>query len=472
MNVNWIASLPASLRRAAYFGLQRAIGSRIDATWREWRKWEQYKPEQLEAAVESRLSQLLTAAARDSAFYRKLNLKPRAHECATDFLRRFPILTREQIRSEFAEIVVDSLRGEITSPASVSKRRYDWMVVKTGGTTGNPTSVVHDARFRDWGRASRLFSQRLCEFPLGTRYFRLWGSEQELMQQEEKIDRRVLRNLLGEIPMNAFRAKESDLLRHLATIERNPEITHMMAYVDAAASFARFLESSNHPKPRFKTIMACAGTVTTEWRQILQRVFEAEVFDKYGSRECADIACECSQHAGLHIYSPVVYVEVVDGNGNDCPPGDPGRILVSLLNNLSFPMIRYQIGDMGALANPEPCHCGLAFPRLKSLQGREDEMLLTEDGTLLSSVFIRHFVGVSLNDQLIRQWQFEQTDPGAFTFRYVAMKTDGLEQNLNKLEASFKTALGANANIQMERVSEIKPSRSGKMVWVKNRCKV
>jgi len=472
LNLDRIASLPAAWRRAAYFGLQRAIGSQIGSKWREWREWERYTPAELEAAVERRLSGLLTASVRDSAFYRKRTLNRRANERATEFLRRFPILTREQIRSEFAEIVVDSLRGEIISPSSFSEKRYDWLVVKTGGTTGNPTSVVHDAGFRDWGRASRLFSQRLCGFPLGTRYFRLWGSEQELMQQEEKIDRRVLRNLLGEIPMNAFRAKESDLLRHLATIEQNPEIAHMMAYVDAAMSFARFLESGNHSKPRLETIMACAGTVTSEWRSILQRVFKAEVFDKYGSRECADIACECSQHTGLHIYSPVVYVEVVNAQGQACAPGEPGRLLVTLLNNPSFPMIRYQIGDMGVWAEPEPCRCGLAFPRLKSLQGREDEMLLTQDGTLLSSVFIRHFVGVSLNEQLIRQWQFEQQTPGSFTFRYVALKTDGLEQNLNKLEASFKTALGTNARIHMEPVNEILPSPSGKMVWVKNSCTV
>lgn len=458
------------MRRAVYFGLQRGIGSTIGAKWREWRLWEQHTSDQLEVAVENRLSRLLSVAIRDSAFYRKLDLKLVPGESAKDFLRRFPILTREHVRSEFSEIVVNSLRNQILSPASVSKKRYDWLVVKTGGTTGNPTSVVHDAEFRDWGRASRLYSQKLCGFPLGIRFFRLWGSEQELLRQEEKLDRRVLRNLLGEIPMNAFRAKEKDLLGHLKTLRDNGSISHMMAYVDAVVSLARFVDERGLPQPSFKTIMACAGTVTPEWREILQRVFQAEVFDKYGSRECADIACECSQHAGLHVYSPVVYVEVVDNEGHECPPGKPGRLLVTLLNNPSFPMIRYQIGDMGVWAEPGACSCGLAFPRLQSLQGREDEMLATEDGTLLSSVFIRHIVGVSLNQQLIRQWQFEQTARGKFTFRYVAHSADELEENLRKLEASFRTALGPSSNIQMEPVSEIAPSPSGKIVWVKNLC--
>jgi phenylacetate-CoA ligase len=243
----------------------------------------------------------------------------------------------------------------------------------------------------------------------------------------------------------------------------------MMAYVDAAVSLATFIEDRGLPCPKLDTIMACAGTVTQEWREILQRVFGAEVFDKYGSRECADIACECAAHAGLHIYSPNVFVEVVDQHGKTCVPGEPGRILVTLLTNLGFPMIRYQIGDMGIWAESAACPCGLPFPRLQSVQGREDDMLTTMDGTLLSSVFIRHFVGVSLNRQLIREWQFEQTARNEFVFRYVPLIREGLEKNLEQLRESFGKALGAEANVQMAEVAEIAPSPTGKTLWIVNR---
>jgi hypothetical protein len=98
-------------------------------------------------------------------------------------------------------------------------------------------------------------------------------------------------------------------------------------------------------------------------------------------------------------------------------------------------------------------------------------MLLTEDGTLLPSVFIRHFVGVSLNRQLIREWQFEQTAPKEFVFRYVALNREGLEKNLEELRASFSKALGAASNVQMVEVPEILPSPTGKTLWIINRLK-
>src|SRR5437867_4326546 len=96
-------------------------------------------------------------------------------------------------------------------------------------------------------------------------------------------------------------------------------------------------------------------------------------------------------------------------------------------------------------------------------------MLTTEDGTRLSSAFVRHFVGVSLNRQLIREWQFEQAGPKQFIFRYVPLRNEGLKENLGQLQASFRTALGQSALIQMQQVTEIPPAPSGKMRWIMNR---
>ncbi|MBI3414642.1 MAG: phenylacetate--CoA ligase family protein [Verrucomicrobia bacterium] len=471
MNVEWLARLPAPARAAIYFGLQRGIGSRIFARWRDFQTWTRLSPAQVEERVDTQLDHLLAKATTQSTYYRDLKLVRRADETARQFLQRFPILTRETVRERFTDLVIDRLRPEITSPASVSKKRYDWLVVKTGGTTGVPTAVVHDAYFRDGGRATRLFSQTMCGFPLGTRYFRLWGSEKDLLQQKESTEKRVLQSLLGEIPMNAFRAKTAELSAHLATMRRHPEVKHLMAYVDASVSLASFAEENSLPRPRLETIMACAGTVLPEWRKILQQTFSAQVFDKYGSRECADLACECSAHDGLHVYSPHAFLEIVDETGRACPSGVTGRFLVTLLNNFSFPMIRYEIGDVGIWAEPRPCACGLPFPRLQSLQGRQDEMLITSDGTRLSSGFIRHFVGVSMNRQLIREWQFEQTGKDAFVFRYLPMGRAGLDENLRQIRQSFQLALGQMAAIQLQEVAEIPLSPSGKAKWILNNWK-
>jgi phenylacetate-CoA ligase len=80
----------------------------------------------------------------------------------------------------------------------------------------------------------------------------------------------------------------------------------------------RPLSEHDLPRPAFKTIMACAGTVTPDFRKLLEETFSADVYDKYGSRECCDMACECRCHTGLHVYAPNVFLEIVDDSGNEC----------------------------------------------------------------------------------------------------------------------------------------------------------
>lgn len=468
MNVHWLSYLPAPLRRLLYFGLQALIGSRIFPVWNEFLSWERLTPDELRRAVDKKLSQILENAAAHSEYYRKLKVVRRDGETAAEWLKRFPVLERPQLREHFTGIVADSLRHEIVSPEVSSPRRYSWLIVKTGGTTGVPTTVVHDAKTRDWGRVTRLYGLKQGGFPLGKPYIKLWGSERDLLKQDATLQQRVLTALHAEIPLNAFRAREEDLRKYLEAIQAHPEIKHMMAYVDAAASLALFIRDKKILAPKFDSILACAGTVTPEYRKLLEETFSAEVFDKYGSRDCCDLACECKEHRGLHIYSPQAFIEIVDEQGRECAPGKPGRILVTMLNNLSFPMIRYSIGDIGVWAEPGPCPCGLPFPRMQSVLGRQDDMLATEDGTFQSSVFVRHFIGVSLNRQLIREWQFEQVGAKEFVFRYVPLKPEGLEANLEQILKSVRLVFGTSVNVTMKRVDEIPPSASGKIRWVLN----
>lgn len=468
MNVDWLFNLPAPVRRGLYFGIQRVIGTGISSTWREMQAWEFLPEVELEKRIEAKLGRLLDHALQHSERYRKLGLQRQPQETNRQFLTRFPLLNREVIRNEFTQIVDDAHRNEIRSPESVSAKRYDWLIVKTGGTTGNPTTVVHDALGRDWGRATRLLASKFAEQPLGDRFFRLWGSEADLLKEQASLQMRVLMNLVGALPMNAFRAKETELLEQHATLMSRPDINCMMAYVDAAAGLAEFIEQRGLPRPKLRSVMACAGTVIPEWREVLHRVFGAQVFDKYGSRDCCDMACECSAHQGLHVFVPHCLIEIVDEANRPCPPGVTGRILVTLLNNLTFPMIRYEVSDLAQWAPPGICACGRAWPRIQSLQGRADDMLTTQDGTRLSSVFVRHFVGVSLNRQIIREWQLEQVDLHRFIFRYIPTTQNGLAENLQKLGEGFRLAFGKNAQIDWVEVQEIRPSATGKIRWIIN----
>ncbi len=461
MSVKW-------LRKALYFGVRMATGSRIPWIWREFLSWERLSPQDLEQAIEKKLSHTLEFAAAHSKYYRRLNLTRNPDQSARQWLKQFPILTRPQVREHFSALLTDSMHNQIPSAQTPSPAGYQWVIMKTGGTTGTPTSVVLDVHGRDWGWVTWLYALKLSKFPIGTPFFRLWGSEQDLLRQRVHLPQRILKAIRGEVSLNAFRAREEDLRHHLEIMLSHPKIKHMMTYVDAAASLAMFIQEKKLPRPKLDSIQACAGTVTPSYRKLLEETFDAEVFNKYGSRECLDMACECSQHTGLHVFSPHVFIEIVNESGEACPPGQPGKMLITCLNHLAFPLIRYDIGDVGVWAEHGYCACGSPFPRLQSILGRQDDMLITADGTLQSPSFVRHFVGVSLNWQLIREWQLEQTGPLKFIFRFVPLKTEGLEENLFKLQDSFRLVFGSAAVVETKRVDEIPAASSGKMRWIIN----
>ena len=93
--------------------------------------------------------------------------------------------------------------------------------------------------------------------------------------------------------------------------------------------------------------MVTAGTLFEPIRQTIESVFQAPVFNRYGSREVGDIACECEAHSGLHVALPTQFVEILRPDGTAAGPGEIGEIVVTSLTNFAMPLIRYRIGIVG-----------------------------------------------------------------------------------------------------------------------------
>ena len=55
----------------------------------------------------------------------------------------------------------------------------------------------------------------------------------------------------------------------------------------------------------------------------------------YTCQEAGYIALQCPDHAHYHVQSENLIVEILDGDGNPCAPGESGRVVLSDLHNLS-----------------------------------------------------------------------------------------------------------------------------------------
>ncbi len=448
-------------RSNAFFALHRLIGSQALEYYQEFLRFQSVSAAKLQTVTTERLNALLRHAVANVPYYRE---QPRARGSN---LTDFPILTKAIVRERFTDLMTDPLRAEYKT--GKPRRRYSWVEVKTGGSTGEPTRVIHDREFRDRGRASRLFSQQLCGFPLGTPYFMLWGSMREITAARDSWTKRVMNLLLNVRTLNAFQMTDAKMTDYLRLINESPA-EHMMAYVDACDQLAQFvLDGSRRAKP-LRSVMACAGTVTDAARERIEQAFSTRVRNKYGSRDCTDMACECA--AGrLHIYSHHVRLEVVDADGQPAPPGNSGRILVTLLGNHSFPMIRYEIGDQGRL-DSGGCDCGLPFPTLQAVEGRSLEFIRDTSGGFVTPIYLRHLIGVVHNPVgHLRRFQLTQSEPRRYELllEVGAQNWPGFhDKTWPQIERDLRAVLGADAVIESQRVESIPESASGKFIYVRN----
>lgn len=119
--------------------------------------------------------------------------------------------------------------------------------------------------------------------------------------------------------------------------------------------------------------------LTPPLRASLSERIGAELFERSGTQEGA-AADECKHHTAPHIHADVCHLEVLTDDGAPAPPGMRGRLVVTKLEPVGDPVIRYDTGDVAELFS-EPCACGRTMPRLK-IYGRPESSVQVNGGNI------------------------------------------------------------------------------------------
>lgn len=127
-------------------------------------------------------------------------------------------------------------------------------------------------------------------------------------------------------------------------------------------------------------IITFGETVKPELRSLAKAAFGAKVTDRYSCEELGWIALQCPKHEHYHVMSQSVLVEILDDAGRPCPPGRPGRVILTGLHSFAMPLIRYDVGDYAEWG--EACDCGITLPVIARIWGRERSFIRLPDGSL------------------------------------------------------------------------------------------
>lgn len=429
-------------------------------------EWQWLDREQMALLQKARLVSLLKHAYEHVPYYhRKLGEAGVVNGAGRVSLERFnrvPLLDKKTIRSDFEDLKTDRLSS------------HKWYYNSSSGSTGEPITFIQDESFKDWARAIKMLFDTWTNYSPGLPKVLLWGSEKDLMIGKESLEVDLARWLKNELWLNALRMN-SDRMHTYARQVNEFKPIHILAYATSFFEFSRFLDRVGLPVHSPRAIMTSASTLYPHMRATIEKVFRAPVFNRYGSRELGDIACECDHHKGFHVSVPTHYVEILEPNGTPVQPGQPGEVVITLLVNSAMPFIRYRIGDL-AVWSGEQCTCGRQWPLLKGLEGRVVEMFYKRDGSFLSPAYITEFMSSYLNNSWIEKYQVVQEDYEVINIKivkqnHVQVPGDDIDRFLGLTTNKIHLMMGEKCQVFFEFTEDIPPAPSGKHRYIISKLK-
>ena len=448
---------PNPLRSVLRYALVDRHRSDMRVRVEEARALETLSVAETAAMQRERLASILAHAAERVPYYRGLlprhGLVDASGTARPERLTDLPLLDKATLAEQF-----DRLRSDDANARG-------WVVNRSGGSTGEPTRFIQDRGYRAWAEAVKVVRDDWAGVRSGDRRALLWGSARDLFQGGEAWKTRLRRWSLNELWINAFFASDEAMSSHLEQLQRFRP-SYLLGYAPNLHELALFAERRGARVPSLQSIASGAGTLHPHMRADIERALGAPVFNRYGSREFGAIAGDCELRTGLHVAAPHVIVEVVRPDGSRADPHESGEIVVTSLTNYSMPLLRYRIGDRGAISD-RTCACGCGWPLIDRVEGRVTDTFVHPDGGIVSPTGLVHLAGALVREGWVRRFQFVQETVEEVTVRIVpegnvATAAERHGEGTGDLTRSIRKMMGPRSRVRIEFVESIPPSPSGK----------
>ena len=329
---------------------------------------DRWTPEQWQVWRTERLAYVLHRAATRVPYYRALwsARRQRGDGASWEYLEHWPILEKTALRENPLAFVADDCDV---------RRMYR---EGTSGTTGKPLTLwwsretsrawfaLLEARARVWNGVSRhdrwaiLGGQMVTPFDRTSPPFWVWNGA------------------MNQLYLSSFHLSPDFLPSYIDALCRY-RVRYLLGYSSCLYLLANAVLRSGRRDVAMQVVIANAEGLHDFQRAAIAEAFQCPVRETYGMAEIAAAASECGAGA-LHQWPEAGIVEIAapDGRENGIAAGD---LICTGLLNADMPLIRYRVGDAGAMATPRAgCACGRRLPLFGPVHGRSNDLIVTRDG--------------------------------------------------------------------------------------------
>jgi phenylacetate-CoA ligase len=350
---------------------------------------------QIEAFQLDRLNQLWKHATSFVPYYRQLAKErhlPMRFSDLDQFSNSVPLLCKETIKQD--------------SRSLLSTRAHHGSWKYTGGSTGTPTPIYwsHEAHHESLHAKYRFQAQWGVDIFDRTAF--LWSHGSSVTPgwrgQWSRFRQPYLDRLRNRLRLSAYDVSRDNLRQYL---DRLRKFDPVMIYGYSRALYLLAMEAQQIGRwhcPSLKVIVTTSEPAWPHMVRTIELALGAPVAREYGATECGIMATDGPKRA-LRVREDHVILETL--------PGEDGQydIVVTVLTNPSFPMIRYAIGDVTS--------CELSKPRggfsiLSDVGGRNNDLLRSRSGEYLHWVHVEHAVAATAAG-VLRRFSIHQSHDGS-----------------------------------------------------------
>jgi len=429
----------------AYYLWETKEGGNRLAELKQLHNLEYVESDKLKQLQEEKLARLIKHAHKTSDWYRPLieqaKIDPEKKITLED-LKKLPITTKMDIRE-------NTLRF-ISTDYPLNKL----VTAKTGGSTGVSLNLYFDELCQQKRNAAQMYADELANWEIGTRVAAVWGNPPVARTFKQKLRSYLLERTIYLDTMDLNPKSMTAFIKHWQQFQ--PQV--IFGHSHSIFIFAKYLVGNKIQDLRPQGIVTTSMMLLDHERAIIEQAFNCRVTNRYGCEEVGLIAVECDRHEGMHINSPHIILECLDANDQPVAPGEPGKVVITDLNNFGMPLIRYRVEDVGVLSS-QLCSCGRITPLLKRLEGRVADFLKKADGGQVA--------GVSLVERTltkipgIEQMQLVQEKIDEVIINRVKAAEYSAETDLHLID-EFRGVFGNSVSFIINDVPTIPQEKSGK----------
>ncbi len=397
-----------------------------------------YTSDELDAVSISKLRKLLIHSYESVPYYRQIfndvGFNPKEFNIS-DF-NKLPVLTKEIIRKEKDRLISTKVNKKI--------------MLKTGGSTGEPLRVYKDIKCRAQDIASQYMAMSFSGYRFLEDRFAFFIGGSLGLDRDRNISRKLGDLTFNRITLPAFGLNRDNVMSYYNII-LDKKCRYIFAYSSILYNFASYLSQRSlcFKKGDLKGVFSTAEMLYPERRELIENTLNCKVYDFYGSVEVNCIASQCGKQ-NYHLLSDCVYIET----------GGDDSLIITDLKNYAQPIIRYQNGDRVIKAESDiKCECGLPYPLLQKILGRTGDVIYKRNGEPISNSFFPHLFAKLKSYE---SFQIVQKDYNSINLNLVKSASFNAEEE-EILTSKLKEYMGEDIVIAIEYVQKIPLTKSGKL---------